>query len=523
MAAALNACGYNEGLDQSAPVRKLVRDEMDQALAKSEVARQKRDALCLYIAQHRLTGGERDISQYISLSLYLSPPPELEATDDLTNMPPDATQVVEILPLLRDFVAAVDLHGIWLTTRHTYDEAAEQVHDALSQMIVNTNAYLKMPASSYEGRRFIVVLEPMLSPNIVNARVYGLDYVVVVSPVNGKIRLSDVRHSYLHYMIEPLLFSETVAIARELPILKEVANAPMDYRYRSDLVALTIECLIKAIEARTMDTSVPVYTIPAGVDRSDLPKYEEQMNAYKQKVEQARRATVAHDMHQGFVLTEYFYQQMLEFEKDPASLRDTMGELVYSLDVPSIESQAKKMDFDKVADEEVLERSKPRQLTGLDLAEAKLAQGDVTAASSMAGLVVASQASGSDDAARADFILARVAMMKNDPDTAMDDFQKAATNSKEPRIVAWSHIYLGRMMDLLCEREDALEEYNAALAHRDGQQDTRLAAERGVKTAYALKGHSCDEVNPKEAGPKDEPGSDSDKAGQGTSGAVKLK
>jgi len=26
---------------------------------------------------------------------------------------------------------------------------------------------------------------------------------------------------------------------------------------------------------------------------------------------------------------------------------------------------------------------------------------------------------------------------------------------------------------------------------RDGQQDTRLAAERGVKAAYAVKGHSC--------------------------------
>jgi hypothetical protein len=31
------------------------------------------------------------------------------------------------------------------------------------------------------------------------------------------------------------------------------------------------------------------------------------------------------------------------------------------------------------------------------------------------------------------------------------------------------------------------------LKTRDGQQDTRLAAERGVKTAYAVKGHSCDE------------------------------
>src|SRR5208337_745299 len=55
MAAALNACGYDEGLEESAPVRKRVRDEMNLALGKSEDARAKRDKVCLYIAQHRLT------------------------------------------------------------------------------------------------------------------------------------------------------------------------------------------------------------------------------------------------------------------------------------------------------------------------------------------------------------------------------------------------------------------------------------------------------------------------------------
>src|ERR1700677_635119 len=106
MAAALNTCGYDEGLDDSAPIRKHVRDEINQALAQSEDARTKRDALCLYIAQHRMTGSVRDIAQYISLALYLTPPPELEVTVDLTEMPPDSTQVVEILPTLRAFAAA---------------------------------------------------------------------------------------------------------------------------------------------------------------------------------------------------------------------------------------------------------------------------------------------------------------------------------------------------------------------------------------------------------------------------------
>jgi hypothetical protein len=49
------------------------------------------------------------------------------------------------------------------------------------------------------------------------------------------------------------------------------------------------------------------------------------------------------------------------------------------------------------------------------------------------------------------------------------------------------------MLDLDCKRDEALAEYQEALKTRDGQQDTRLAAERGVKAAYAVKGHSCDE------------------------------
>ncbi len=314
MSAALNMCGYDEGLDASAPVRKQVRDEIDKALAASEDARAKRDALCLYIAQHRMTGTELDIAQYISLSLYLTPPPELETTADLTEMPPDATQVAEIVPHLKDFADAVDLHGIWLTVHHIYDEEANQLHDPLSQMIVSTNLYLKMPAGTYDGRRFIVVIEPMLSPSTVNARIYGTDYVVVVSPVNGKIRMSDVRHTYLHYVIEPLLYARANAIDRTQPILKEIREAPLEFRYRSDTVPLTVECLIKAIEARTMDTGIPKYKIPADVDRSQLPRYERERQLTEQKQEAVRVATVQHDMKQGFVLTQYFYEQMIQFE-----------------------------------------------------------------------------------------------------------------------------------------------------------------------------------------------------------------
>ena len=496
MAAALNACGYDEGLEDSAPIRKRVREEMNQAFAKSEDARAKRDKVCLYIAQHRMTGSEKDISQYISLALYLSPPPELETTVELPEMPPDSTQVVEILPLLRDFVAAVDLHGIWLTLHHVYDEEIDRLHDPLSQMIVNTNLYLKMPASTYVGRRFIVVIEPLLSPKLVNARIYGSDYVVVVSPVNGKIPMNDVRHTYLHYIIEPLLYARSNAIDRMQPILKEIREAPLDFRYRSDTVPLVVECLIKAIEARTMDTGVPVYKIPAGVQRSDLPIYERQRQVYQQKVDAVRLATVHHDMTQGFVLTQYFYEQLIQFEKEPASLRDTIGEMVYGMDVDQQVHRAKQTEFDTQADGDVLQRSKPRVLTGLDLAEARLQAGDVATASALAHQALSvheDTVQSVADRARANFILARTAIMTGHPEEAIDRFQKTIATSKEPRLLAWSHIYLGRMLDLDCKRDAAVAEYKLALANRDGALDTRLAAERGVKAAYAVRGHSCEE------------------------------
>ena len=501
MAATLNSCGYDEGLQESDPIRQKIRNEINQALTTSEDARDKRDRVCLYIAQHRMTGTVKDVSQYISLALYLTPPPELETSVELPEMPPDSTQVVEILPLLRDFAKAVDLNGIWLTNHHTYDEDVNHLHDGLTRMILATNYYLKMPASTYDGRRFLVVVEPQLNPRTINARVYGADFIDVVSPTKavagadsaGTIRMSDIRHTYLHYLIEPLLYQRSSAMDRFLPILKEVREAPLEYRYRSDIVDLTIECLIKAVEARTMETGIPAYVAPKNEQRSDFERVEIERNAVNARMEQVRVARVRHEMAQGYVLTAYFYQQLLQFEKDPASLKDTIGELVYSMDVDNEQHRARAVTFDAQADDYVLRRSVPRKLSGLDLAEARLAAGDYATAGAMArqSLTIASTDEASDKG-RAEFILARAAILTGHPEEALDGFEKASVTAKETRIQAWSHIYLGRMMDLDCKRSEAVSQYNQALAVRDGQQDTRIAAERGVRTAYAVQGHVCE-------------------------------
>src|SRR5581483_328356 len=104
------------------------------------------------------------------------------------------------------------------------------------------------------------------------------------------------------------------------------------------------------------------------------------------------------------------------------------------------------------------------------------------------------------DESRANFILARTAIANGHPSEAIDRFQKTIATSKDPRLLSWSHIYLGRMLDLDCKRDQALAEYNQALATRDGAQDTRIAAERGVKAAYSVNGHSCEDAEDDSSG-----------------------
>lgn len=67
---------------------------------------------------------------------------------------------------------------------------------------------------------------------------------------------------------------------------------------------------------------------------------------------------------------------------------------------------------------------------------------------------------------------------------AQENFQKALNATQDPRIAAWCHIYLGRILDLQDERENAVAQYQAALSAGDASADTKKAAERGLKEPY---------------------------------------
>jgi hypothetical protein len=74
--------------------------------------------------------------------------------------------------------------------------------------------------------------------------------------------------------------------------------------------------------------------------------------------------------------------------------------------------------------------------------------------------------------------------MQRQPGAGIGDCQEVLDSSKDPRTLAWSHIYLGRLYDIMPDRPKALAEYQAALVVRDAQPDTKAAAEQGIKTPF---------------------------------------
>jgi hypothetical protein len=481
---ALNVCGYDADLANSSPVRVKIRNEINGALQASSSARDSRDALCSYIHEHTLADSSRNLAQYISLALYLSPPPELSPTVNEVDLPPDSTQVVNILPLLRTFVEDIHLHAIWVEHHPDYEDLVNRIHDPLTRMILNTNIYLRLPVSSYDGRRFLVLMEPMIAPSAINARIYANDYIVVVSPAAdppGAVHMDQIRHTYLHYEVEPLVYARASAMERLLPLLKAVQDAPLDFTYKSDIVALLTECLIKAVEIQTMDVGMAKPKRPAAVkQRAELEQYDADMVVYDRQAEVVRRRAIDLAMRQGWVLVDYFYDKLGQMEKGSVSLKEDIGEMVYGMDVDRERHKDQQIVFLPEGTHDFVRRS-PRQLTGLELAEMKLIKGDLDGAAALAKTALADP---KGDHAQAHYVMARIDLMQRQPGAAIGDFEETLKSSTDPRTLAWSHIYLGRLYDVVPDREKAIVEYKAALTVRDSQPDTKAAAEKGLKEPF---------------------------------------
>lgn len=453
---AINACGYDQELDSSLPVRRAVRSEVAKQIAASEETAAVTRELCSFYQEHQQQDASRELSQYISLALVLDAPPNFPPRAKEAEIPPDAARLLPITPLLQKFYSSANLHEIWLHHRDEFDGLVAKYHEPLSKMMFNTDIYLRLPSSGYLGRQFTVYLDSMGAPSQTNARVYGADYFVVLSPVGPSLKMEQIRHTYLHYVLDPMAMKRPDAMKRLTPLLDAVRTAPMDQAFRDDISLLVTECLIRAIEARTLGGG--------------------------KAMEEERTSLVDKSMQTGFILTQYFYEQLAKFEKGPTGFRDAYGELLNGIDVRAESKRASNIAFADAASPEVLFLPPRRDAQNLlATAEKRLAAGDPQGAQKLAQQALDEN---NEDPGRALFILAQVATMNRDINGARTYFQQAIGVAKEPKVIAWSHIYLGRIFDLQAERDAAVDEYRAALAASNALPEAKAAAEKGIQQPY---------------------------------------
>ena len=428
----------------------MVRASHDSDVALSAVGQ-----LCQYYRDHARPDPSRNLAQFISLALYLGDPPNFLPKVKEAEMPPDAQNVVGFATLASAFYEEANLHTIWARHHDAYVRLTERYHEPLAKTLFDTEIYLKLASSGYLGRAFTVLLDPLGAPEQVNARNYGNDYFVVISPTGSELKMDQIRHTYLHYLLDPLALKYPATLKRLDPLLESVQGSPMEESFKTDTSLLVTECLVRAIEIRTQGNS---------------------------KTPEALRAdAVEKSNEQGYILTRYFYDSLGQFEKAPEGIKDAYLELLNGIDVSKEKKRAAETQFAGEASPEVLSFARPKSQHLLSVAERRLAAGDTKTAQELAERALND---GHEDAGRALFILAQIGTANRDMAGATGYFERALKATQEPKVIAWSHIYLGRIFDLQERRENALDEYHAALTAGAAMPEVKAAAERGLQQPY---------------------------------------
>jgi len=456
----MNSCGYDVDLNISDPQRRNIRSEVERNMRGSEEAQAVLTQMCDWYVANRGRDPQHDLSQFVSLALYLQGPPHFLPRVKEDDLPPDASVITGFGAHLEKFYEKAELHSIWERHRANYAALVERYHVPLAKMVFDTDIYLKLQSGGYLGRTFTVYLDFMGDPNQANARNYGSDYYVVVFPspdpnTLDPLKMPQIRHTYLHYLLDPMAEKHFTSVKRLEPLLQSVKRAPLEESFKTDITLLVTECLVRAIEIRTSGT--------------------------KQTPEAMRLQAVDDAVKQGYILTKYFYTSLLTFEKDPAGLRSLYSDILDGIDLKQQEKAANEVQFVMATTPELVQLSRMEDRRILVTAEKRLAAGDPKGAQELAQQAIEKKIG---DQGRALFILAQVAVANKDREAALGNFQKAIQATKDPKVVAWSHVYLGRILDMKEDREAAMSEYRAALTSGVDLPEVKAAAERGLQQAY---------------------------------------
>ncbi len=455
--AALDVAGEQAAPDASA-VNAGIRTQVRDAIAAKRL--ESADLLKRFFEDHRLKDRGANLSQYISFALTLEGPPDFRYRLKPEEIPPDVKKLEGLDALIARFYRDAGIGDLWKRARAAHDQLIANYHSGLTQALLESNAYLRNPTSGFRGRRFQVFVDLLGPPNQIQTRSYKDDYFVVVT-ASAEPQIQEVRHAYLHYLLDPLAlrFNEQLNHLRALADFAEPAPA-LDNAYKDDFVLLATECLIKAVESR----------LAHGAEE--------------------KQALVDQALREGFVLTPGLADALAVYEKQEQAMLLYYPDLVGKIDLEHEDQRLAKVQFASApAGRKVEHAAEPAEpvLTGAEkaLADAEESYTRRDLDRARQGYLKVLEATGNPEVhAKAYYGLARIATLRSDPELAEKMFQKTLEMSPDSVTKSWAFLYLGRLADAAGEREEAQKNYRAVLAIEQAPAAARSAAEKGLAQPF---------------------------------------
>ena len=468
---ALLAAGFESDVsaDHWSPFRAQMRERL-QAQQGPAV-----EALRQFYREHQLTDPAAMLSRYLWFGLVSGPAPRFTPTLRRDELPPEILVLEGFSEILAAYYQEQKIGQLWRQVQSVYSREIERMHDAVSQIVFVSSAYLREIVDNEGPRTFTIIVEPLVG-RITNVRNFGDHYALVLSG-GEDVPTGIVRHAFLHFLLDPLPLQYPRVVIVKRALFEQAAQAPrLEPDLRDDYPSYFAECLVRAVELKLKKIS------PS-----------------------EREAALERNDQDGFVMVRPLFDGLAKFEGSEPSMKLFFPDLVRNIDVATETKRIATVKFaaeeparsgKELSTEEVARRralqpvSLPNDsdaIAALTEGERRIAEKNPRAAEASFRSVLVKY----PDQTRAWYGLGLVALLDHDAPRAKEVFGRLTSGEhaagQDPMVMAWSHIYLGRIFDDEGQVDVAKTQFQAALSVPGVPDRARDAAQKGLEAVSSEK------------------------------------
>jgi Tetratricopeptide repeat len=425
------------------------------------------EVLRKFYKQHELDDSGATLSRYLWFGLVSGPAPNFEPVLRRDELPPDVIALEGFREILSNYYKEQNIGQLWRQVQPVYNREIEKIHDPVSQIVYISTGYLRELLEPESPRTFTIIVEPLVG-RISNVRNFGDHYALVLSGAH-ELPADMVRHAFLHFMLDPLPLQYPHVVAVKRPLYDLAARAPrLSPDLRDDFPSYFAECMVRAVELKL-----------------------------KRMSPGEREAAMDMDDADGYVLVRPLFTSLAKFEESAPSMKLFFPDMVRSIDVAAEEKRVAQVHYaaaptaraDATGSEAVARRKMQVPTTvpndadaiaELTEGERRIAEKNPQAAELSFRKVLVKY----PDQPRAWYGLGLVALLERDGPRAKEVFGRLTTGehaaTRDPLVLAWSHVYLARIYGDEGNVDKAKAEYQAALDVEGGPDQARQAAEKGL-------------------------------------------